>query len=282
MNEPHQIILNIPAEYSNDAKQIIINIPADYSWLIALVTLFGIVLGFIGVLWRLGKQHESALKVQEEQHQNTLAAQQERTRDRLHLEIYREIAEAIASCSGALTEFGIYILMFPSSLKIRIKYSTATRDHGQGDYTRERFSELKGKASEGMLHVMAIMEKYEIALPGFGTFKERLGTQSCKFLNANDKLYGKIALLISWEGPNQHNISPPLFPDEKGLAELDKITKEIFHIQTEIQAVLWDLRIESQNHLLGNLFENRVPPRMPSDATIEAPEVDNNRKADIL
>lgn len=247
----------------NEVQQITENAGMGLLWVTPLIYAAGIVLGLVGLGWQLRRQHQTAID-----------AQREQIREQLRLEIYHEIAAKNQTCSSALTQFGMDIFLFPLSLKQRMRmYSQFKRDPGPGVHTAERFSTGQARTSEGVIDVMSVLEKYEIALPGFHIFKEKLSKLSDDLREGYSKFHEKIALIISHELLSEAGI-PPWFPNEKGLDELSDMASKLHGIEVGMQGVLWDLRVEAQNNLLSNLFKDRVPPRKPGDTQVEVLRVD--------
>ncbi|MCB7129439.1 MAG: hypothetical protein J3T61_07880 [Candidatus Brocadiales bacterium] len=257
----------------NEVQQIPENVGAGFWWITPLATGIAAFVGAIGAFfiarWQLGKQHESAIN-----------AQRELVREQLQLNIYRDIADKMEMCSNALNQFMISTISFPISLRTRMRiYSAFKRDSGPEDYTTERFSEVRARASDGVFGVMWILEKYEIVLPDFQVFREKLSKRNQDLSVECDKFHEKARPFLLPEPP-RNSSGVPQFPTDDEFSELEEITSTLRGITLDLQMYLKDLITEAQNHLLANLFETRISPRTPSDSRFEAIRVDAGHKMD--
>ncbi len=253
----------------NEAQQITVNVGADYWWVSPVVIALVGLGGFFSVYWQLRVQHRNARKIQGEH-----------LRQQLHLEIYDDIVGKLEISHKALSQFMNSATFFPISLRTRIKvYETTNLDHWPSDDTMERFLREWSEASGGVIGVMWVMEKYEIMLPEFQDLREQLGKRNERLTEKNTLFHGKILPFLLPDFPKDRT-GVPQFPDDTWFSELDTIISNLKGVILGLQADLKDLLTLGQNQLLGGLSDSRVPPRMPSDATIEAPEGDNNQKAD--
>ncbi|MBM3301565.1 MAG: hypothetical protein FJY85_16655, partial [Deltaproteobacteria bacterium] len=140
--------------------------------------------------------------------------------------------------------------------------------------TSERFTRQYAAASGATLEVIWILESYEIAFPGFETFRTRLVEKSAelstKFGNLHSALLGYLAMTLpGHERQGTMTIVPPP-PDTAKLDELRTLSDSLREVEFDIHMYLSDLRVAAQNHLLAGIFPGyRAKERRPDDPRFE-------------
>jgi hypothetical protein len=221
-----------------------------------VLSLAGLVVGFIVLSWQLERQHNNALEANRRQSQ-----------DRLKVDLYTEIAERIEATGTPLVEIGGLPTAFVGELIVRGAFE-------RGQVPRSNyFPHLRAKqnaAFHSILSLMWILETHEIVMPEFAVFRQRLA-QGNNTISVALNDFAAAALQFSGPAPLRW---PPTDDERKTLSSLaDSASRATF----ALSAVVWDLRVEAQNHLLGGLFPSRrVPARTPGDpservTTIPAP-----------
>jgi hypothetical protein len=110
------------------------------------------------------------------------------------------------------------------------------------------FRDAANRFTEAMVGVLARIQRWEIAFGGGHSKFARALTE--RLDHARD---AAIKLLSLLETPGGGDASV-----------LRGAIVEVHHVALELTGLLWDLRIESQNLLLGGLFQYRVPRRQPT------------------
>ncbi len=199
------------------------------------LTMIGVLAGFIILAWQLNRQHRNSLAM---------------SRNALWLEIYREIADASKAASNALQDSLASRAIPPLTLGL----STAL--------TFQEISDSRFRATHAVIALMAMMEKWEIALGGdFQRFKQALSETLNAWGECVDRItHDLMPYLIGTGGTGR--ITPPAedIVEKLKVLERDQVQRKI-----DVLAVIWDLRVASQNRLLGGLFTYRVPVRKPLD-----------------
>ena len=121
-------------------------------------------------------------------------------------------------------------------------------------------SQEVSRANRQVISLMTVMEKWEISLGSdFKTFKEKIG---------NDvQRGGKECRDYFWGLRDFLGLSNRWPPEEEELKKLKTSTKKAQDAVFDVVMDIWDLRIATQNRLLGGLFTHRLPVRKPGDPT---------------
>jgi hypothetical protein len=195
-----------------------------------ILTLAGVLVGVIVLRWQLSVQHRNALR-----------ANAEKDRNELNLEIYRDVSGASEEADRAVMPlFGLTIA-------------------GDGAWTFEieppkvsEFRDATNRCTEAMVAVLARIQKWEIAFGGgHSKFAKAL---SQKRDNVRDTTARLLSLMET--------------PGGADAFALREAVRGVRYTILELTGLLWDLRVESQNLLLGGLFQYRVPRRQPTDPSI--------------
>lgn len=101
------------------------------------------------------------------------------------------------------------------------------------------------------------MERWEIALGGdFDAFKKALSEGLNDWSDAVNSVVDAL----------RPTFSPSTPPATPAIVErLEALDQVVMDKALSILGVIWDLRVATQNRLLGDLFTYRVPARSPAD-----------------
>jgi len=213
------------------------------------LTLFGVFAGFLLLSWQLNKQH-----------QNTIESNKEAARNSLKMEVYRDLATAAQRASSALHKLNGEVMAADMDLGMRILSHSKYNQILSSRHTFEGLSQEVSRANRQVISLMTIMEKWEIALGSdFKTFKEKIVNDlQREGKECRDYFWGLRDFL------GLHNRWPP---EEEELKKLKTSTKKAQDAVFDVVMDIWDLRIATQNRLLGGLFTYRLPVRKPGDPT---------------
>ena len=220
-----------------------------------ILTLAALALGFLLLNWQLDRQHRDSLEANIRQGQ-----------DRLRLDVYKEIAERIEATSYPLAELANTPTAFVGELIVRGETTRIASRY------QSRLAPLHKEAGDPVMALMATLEIYEIALPGFAVFRQTLSDSHQRALTA----YGdflQVAYPIA--GPQ----TDPMFGDDYNKEELHRLANVTHGAALGVMAAVADLRIAAQNYLLGGLFpDQRVPERVPQDPTFKVTKLSGTGK----
>lgn len=237
------------------------------SWLAPqpIFAVVAIIVGFIALGWQLDKQHA-----------NTLDANRRQERDRLRLHIYQTLAERIEATNVPLAEVTNLPATFLSELRLRSETTAAVGRSPirRSEYSFRLFQQALKKGHDAVISLMAILELYEIAMPEFIVFRQRFAEYLASLRSDFDKFTKEASwFLESGElGPIKW---PPIAAD---FELLEQLGRRVMGTSVDLTGCIWDLRVETQNYLLGGLFpDRRVPPRTPGDPSVVVTSVQTGR-----
>jgi hypothetical protein len=132
-----------------------------------IITVVGIILGTLTVVWQLGRQHKSSLDVQ-----------RETKREELELQIYETLVQRINALSNALTDASMYVFSIPSNIEFRQMQSIQGRDFQPLEQRAPVFSNLHHQAVHEVAVLLVEFESWLIAFPGARVFQIALKQRS--------------------------------------------------------------------------------------------------------
>lgn len=214
-----------------------------------VISLFGLIFGFIILHWQL-----------QEQHLNMIEANRVQAQNGLRVEIYKEIATRIELADPHFSTLVVLPSIFMSELRHRMTQAVPR----ESQYTFARIhQDLKG-SQDAIITLLKSLESYEIAMPEFVIFRERFGKMLRDLMSPLSELSLKASLLTS---PKYSTIEWP--PSPEAISQLEALTAKVIAIGHDLSGLTMDLRVAAQNYLLGTIFPNRqVRPRQPGDPNV--------------
>ena len=211
------------------------------------LTAVSILFGAILLAWQLERQHAGSLRVDAE-----------KARNELSLSIYREIAAANESASSDLLKlqglFGEITVHLRAASMGAPQLLSGLTERVDGTHIRGLLYDSLGRSIIGLV---TVLEKWEIALGGeFHRFKTAI------FSHQNGLQIACSEFIAHW-----WRVRVPA-PRREDCESLILKATDVEVLAWPLAADLWDLRVASQNHLLGGLFTWRVPARMPGDPSV--------------
>lgn len=240
-----------------------------------IVHFVGIVVAAWLIIWRIGCEHR-----------NSLNLQKENMKDRLRLEIYRDLTQKISKANNALGAALSKITSLPINLETKQYLKSVLRFEPIPVEDRaETVSQLHFSAVEFIISLVTAMEEYEIAIPTFTSFSRTFCNQLEKFTNSFSLFYEEVLPFLPIDVPQDKiaelntKVITPDYPDKEKLEELRRLANKYLGEVATFHGYLRDLSIEAQNHLLGSLFNRKLPPRKPTDPSIIVLSTDKQDKA---
>lgn len=132
----------------------------------AVLSLLGMVVGFLYLHWQLELQNE-----------NTLKANRKQAADKLRLEIYGKIANRLESTRVPLARFTNSPRFFVMGLKSLKALGPRPGDMPESSFPKHDLLNILDDVSDAILSLIAVIEIYEVALSDFGVFKKKLSDQ---------------------------------------------------------------------------------------------------------
>lgn len=233
--------------------------PALQSTIITNVTTVAVaVVGLLVVIWRIGHEATQAIN------QNKLNEAQ-----KLKLRVYEEVVTKCEKSSDSI----VGLLGVIRTLTHELKAYSASKNQND-DYRRissrtEKMVSAKALEGGATVAMFGTLEKWEIIDPRLHVFKVAFSATSHEIGEAYDELYFKVYTRLPVEiSPDGHTNalipSEPLSVEE--MSEIIEIGEKLIAALNNFLAYIFDLRVEMQNLLLGDLFSpNRARIRTPKD-----------------
>ena len=228
-----------------------------------LLTLIGIIVGAIVVVWQIGRQHRSSLELQKRNSQEALK-----------LEIYKTLTLRLRDVTRTNVTAMMYAVNIPSRIEI---FQNSIKKNIPLLFPRERaieFSNLHSAANDALIALIQEFEAWSIVFPEFELFQTALNSANHDARNTSNELFNRFILTLPTDPPQD---APPEVPrpipgspvSSDQLSELESLVEEYRRAMDEIGCYVIDLQIEAQNKLLSGLFEYRVPRRKPLDPKLK-------------
>lgn len=222
----------------------------------AVLSLLGMVVGFLYLHWQLELQNE-----------NTLNANRKQAEAKLRLEIYEKIANRLEATRVPLARFTNSPRFFVMGLKSLNAFGYRPGDIPESSFPKHDLLTILEDVSDAIISLIAVIENYEVALSDFGVFKKKLSDQLAFATTEASQFSFNTLSYVKKDGfgPAQW---PPDFPP------LDEAVETITEAGIDLMGTVEDLRVEALNHLVSPLFPGqKAHPRRPGDPTVQVTTV---------
>jgi hypothetical protein len=240
------------------------------------LTVIGIVGAAATVVWQLGRQHRSSLLLQ-----------RDNVRAELKLRLHEQLVQKVRRLSDANMEAAMYAYMIPFNVE---NFQRQLEQGFNPSPIKERapeFSRLHAEAGYAIGELIEEFEAWSIAFPGLKVFQIALNVAAYDTREAFPSLFTALIRVLPIDPPEnappnmpRPRIPNPISSDEH--AQLKKLVEHYKQAIDEIGCYIHDLTIESQNNLLSDLFERRVPPRQPLDPRHKVITADPEKAGHLL
>lgn len=178
----------------------------------------------------------------DKQHQNTLNAQKEEAKRNTKIELFKEINLLLDNVSSIVREVNIFCI---------------TKQHTISgipiELNHDEYQELSVKLNQGLLAVISKVESHEIINQKlFRTFR-----------------YALQAII--------HDVMQLRFNNERKLV-LDSMQE----LSLDAQCYLYDFQVCMQNLAYGDVFDSKLPYRVPADKKLKVITTDNEKLDALL
>ena len=240
------------------------------------LTVIGIVGAAVTVVWQLGRQHRSSLLLQ-----------RDNARAELKLRLHEQLVQKIRRLSHANVEAAMYAYMIPFNVE------NFQRQLAQGYFPTPiearapEFSRLNAEANNALIELIQEFEAWSIAFPGLEVFQVALNVANHDAREAFASLFSVLLGVLPRDplenaSPNtSRHLVPNLISSDEH-AQLKKLVNHYKEAMDDIGGYIHDLTIESQNNLLSDLFDHRVPLRQPIDPRYKVISTDSETKKQLL
>jgi hypothetical protein len=232
-------------------------------WAGHALTAAGMVLSIGIVLYQLGKQHKSSLKLQ-----------RNNAKEELKLRVYEILSDKARAFVEADSEARSYADSIYRDLNSEVHSSNIGLSRSTTKLRANRLSKLHYSASSSLVDLIVAIENWEIAFPAAELFRIALSSANYDVENAFAPLFQDVIPLLPTDLGELGLHVPPL-PTAEALKQLDTRIKSYNESRSTLSTYTHDLTVEAQNLLLSKLFKRRVGIRKPIDPSYKVVTASN-------
>jgi hypothetical protein len=225
-------------------------------WLPHFVTLLGVFIAAVMIVYQLGRQHA-----------NESARLNENFKGQLKLQIYQEFSQRLSSASSAVGATGLHAMFSQTNMAT---YAWRVEQGMNPKPIANRAMDLADKnhtAATEATEVIFLVEKYHIVHPDLDIFKTAISSALHDLHATFHALFDFMVCHLpvgaqTSIGSTLLNVKPL---DTEELEALRKLARAYQNAAMELNCYLMDMRVELQKLLLGHLFPSIAPLRRPVD-----------------
>jgi len=227
-----------------------------------LVVIVPLLVGVVMVIYRMERHHKDNYLLQLSNH-----------KEELKLKVYKEISEYVSCAMQKYTENQSIINSVMRQYNNCVICQDANSNPHPKIYTK--YTELSGAHSDmsrSLTQLMCKLEEYEIVDKNIKIFRIALASAveliQEAYFEFQRHIFDYLPCDVSKERQEQLgvNIKHVETPAQEDLEAIEQSFNCYAEANLEGYCFVSDLSREAQNVLLGNLFNNQVPPREPSDS----------------
>lgn len=227
-----------------------------------LVIIVPLLVGVVMVIYRMERHHKDNYLLQLSNH-----------KEELKLKVYKEISESVSYAMQSYQENQILI----NSLMMQYHNCVICQDANSNPYPKiytkdTELSDAHSRMLRSLAQLMNKLAEYEIVDKNIEIFRTALASAfqliSEAYLEFQRQIFDYLPCDVSKERQEQLgvNIKHVESPAQEDLEAIEQSFNCYTEANLEGYCFVSDLSREAQNVLLGNLFNNQVPPREPSDS----------------
>jgi len=209
------------------------------------------------VVWQISRQLQNAIT--QARHSEIL---------KLQLQIYEEIVAACRKMDRSEVNLRTDIEVFPSILRVCLSYAVRGKSYSTPEQRIPSLMEKKLKFEIATSQMIDVIERWQIIDSRIEVFRLALNSALHDVRNAYRPYFDFVLPLMPTEipdGPQQGTLLPWTVPNESVIQELETISNALLGAVKKHGSYVSDFQIEMQNRLLGELVDNKIPPRKPID-----------------
>lgn len=199
----------------------------------------------------------------------------ENFKNQVSLDLYRELRSAIATASSKATVVDTTIAMLPTRIAIYWKKRAEANFEPKSIRTQsQQLEQERTAANDSFVALASLLENYSTAFPAFGVFAKVLTTQIEMIETAHSLWSTEILELFPLQTPislhgggHAVQMDTRWRPSEEQQSHLETLTQRYLEVCGDMMGYLYDLGIEAEHLLLGNIFETKRPRRQPPEPT---------------
>lgn len=227
-----------------------------------LVGILTLLAGVVMVIYQMERQHKDNYLLQLSNH-----------KEELKLKVYKEISEYVSCAMQKYTENQIIINSVMRQYHSCLICQDANSNPSPKIYTKDtELSDAHSRMFRSLTQLMDKLAEYEIVDKNIEIFRTALASAAQLILEAylefQRHIFAYLPCDVSKERLEQLgvNVKYVKSPSQQDIEEIEHSFNSYTAANLEGYCFVSDLSREAQNVLLGNLFNNQVPPREPSDS----------------
>lgn len=232
------------------------------SLLVGILTLLA---GVVMVIYQMERQHKDNYLLQLSNH-----------KEELKLKVYKEISEYVSNAMQSYEENQILNNSLMRQYHNCIICQDANSNPSPKIYTKNtELSDANSRMLHSLAQLMNKLAEYEIVDKNIKIFRTALASAFQLISEAHLEFQKQIFPYLPCEVPkerldqlgvNVKSFKTPKTPSQQDVEEIEYSFNSYAEANLEGYCFVSDLSREAQNVLLGNLFNNQLPPREPSNS----------------
>jgi hypothetical protein len=231
-----------------------------------LITVIGIIVGVVIVVFQLGRQHRNELKLQKEN-----------IRDQLRINLYQDFLKLLAAAVEKHVSSHMYAFSMPMHVQIYHDQISKGFPTSPLSYRAMEFSNRHHATLNAVIELVFLIERYYIVDPRLDIFKTAISVAHHDMLKTFSPLFTFLLDILPAELPLPNgscNLVNVINTSDEQVCELKRLMKEYISASDDMGSYLHDLNVEIQNTLLSNIFPNKAPHRVPLDPKLKVISTD--------
>jgi hypothetical protein len=240
-------------------KSLVANI--DLEWAFGTIVEVGAIIAGAGIVaWQVSEQFKRNRDLKKEEH-----------RDRLFLDIFREIDALLNIAGFAQIKAQGYVRNILTNIEMALSPQLSQPQASFYELRANKFLEKDEALTRAVNDLIYKIESLEIIHPNFYIFRLALGAPIYDILTQSPALFPALLKVLPSDVPEDKQealsakVIHPQAPTTETYQQVKPLCDEYMKACDDIGCYIHDLRIELQNALLGSLFSHRVPKREPDD-----------------
>jgi hypothetical protein len=206
------------------------------------------------VIWQVGKQRD-----------NQLLEQKENIRIEFKTKLHGEIEDKLAALSDASVAAASIKYDLYTAFAIQQNAISLKRDPIPLSLEMDAVNKAHSALCNATIEVVKVTEKYEIIEPAIKIFQMAFSVALRDLQHTYWPLMIELPNVLPQRSQDGQNIIYKPIATPEQISKINQLTAAYGDAAREISCYVHDMRVEIQNLLLGNLFDHRVPKRVPLD-----------------
>lgn len=258
-------------------ETVIVEAGSSWSWVDSVISAVAVLFAVWIVVWQVGKQFENGQRLQ-----------RQNAREKLWLDIYREICSLITEAYSAQIDAHLYASAVTSEIGLWRSADFVGIPNTYHDRRAMKFMNLNTELSEKVSKLTRVLEQYEIIQPNLSLFRIAFNATLHDIRNSSNTLFSLYLRMLPTDIPENmrgqigQDVVVPEMPTEAQASELARLSEVYEGHVHDLGGFIFDFQVEAQNNLLGDLFGNRVSRRRPADPDVVVVSTETPEEVEVL